>query len=157
MTKAQHIEWCAGFFEGEGWVCITRRQTNTGNVRHRLHCGITNTELALLEIFANNFGGSIRPCKGSALSKKPLWRWECYDSTAQAFLEVLLPHLRGLKGYAATQALLLRSRMRSDRKHRGKDGKIAPLSSEEVAVRDSIVIQMRAHTKKAVIAEAEGK
>lgn len=148
MTKVQHNEWCAGFFEGEGWICITRRNLKSGQIRFRIQAGITNTELPLLDIFQLNYGGNIRPCKGSALSKKALWRWECYDKTTEAFLENILPHLRGLKGYAATQALLLRSRMRFDRKKRSSDGRIAPLSQTEIYARDSIVINLKSVAKK---------
>lgn len=125
MTQpAKHLHaWTAGFFEGEGWCNVSKRQLKNG-LRYQLYCGITNTELVLPEKFMHLYGGRIRTCKGTALSRKPLWRREIYDRSAQAFLEAIEPFLFGKKTISFPEC-------------------------DEQAQRDAIIVDMRKHSKGA--------
>lgn len=83
MADAKHtLAWAAGFFEGEGWINIQRKEIK-GRVRHVLNSGITNTEIILLERFRIMFGGRVRPRPGTAISRKPLWEWRAEGLTAE--------------------------------------------------------------------------
>ncbi len=109
MSESRHtpsLEWCAGLFEGEGWLCLHRRKAKDRiKTRADLMVGMTNTECVLLEVLANRWGGRLRPRKGTALSRLPLFEWRLEGKKAEIVLLDLLPFLVGAKRSKAEAAL----------------------------------------------------
>lgn len=112
MSAAKHTEtlaWCAGIFEGEGWVCLHRRKPkDRPTPRADVMAGITNTDTALLQPFVDLWGGRLRPRKGTALSVKQVFEWRLEHRKAEAFLRDILPFVRGAKRVAIDAALVQR-------------------------------------------------
>jgi len=86
MSKID-FAYLAGFFDGEGCIQIT-------GDKYVLHCGITNTNKWVLELFRFNFSGSVAKKQTYQPNQQPLFRWFCSSTTARVFLETLLPYLK---------------------------------------------------------------
>ena len=89
------LAWMAGFFDGEGSVCILRTKA-TGTRRtpaYDLRISIGNTSEDALETFAQNFGAKIHTVRKQA-STKQQYRWHVCGERAAMVLRALLPFLR---------------------------------------------------------------
>jgi len=97
------LAYAAGFFDGEGTICINAIKPNIKNGRtilfHSLKVDIRNTDEDILIWFKKHFKGnikyySIEKLKGTTYnSKKPQWRWNVSSNQARDFLEAILPYL----------------------------------------------------------------
>lgn len=110
------LEWCAGLWEGEGWVSYKRRR---GGSSRDLCAGIANTDLALLAPFVARWGGRVRPRNGTALSRKQIYEWRRECRGAEAFLRDIQPFVIGAKAALVSAAMAHREqkkryRLRSD-------------------------------------------
>lgn len=91
------LEWIAGFFDGEGCICITK-----SNGYPFVQVIVTQKESMILEEIKNQHGGKIYFRKNPTGGVHQL----CFSRQAEAkeFLEAILPHLR-LKHLKAAEAL----------------------------------------------------
>ena len=142
-TETKHtIAWCAGLFEGEGWICAKITvPPDRPNRRFQAVIGITNTDVLLLAPFAERWGGRIRPRKGTALSRKPLFEWRIESFKADRFLREILPYLRGLKKAKVIATILLREQITQERLR--DTGKFLVWSKEEISCREKLVAQLK--------------
>lgn len=72
--------YAAGFFDGEGCISIG----NNGSIS----CGIVNTNIEILEMFKEIYGGSVSPRKQKVNKEQFVWR--VYGETAISFLETII-------------------------------------------------------------------
>ena len=91
------LAWMAGVFEGEGCIVIARQDHRArNNIHHGLLITLGNTDLALVEVFQHEFGGTFRefsPSNGTQLA----WQWRRSGKPAGRVLEIMLGHMRGRK------------------------------------------------------------
>ena len=84
------IEYLAGFFDGEGCICIRKIRDC-----YSIACHIECTDGDCLIEFSNRFGGTIfkRKPRPYGFGRKTMWRWNRYGKNASELLRSLLPYL----------------------------------------------------------------
>lgn len=90
--------YAAGFFDGEGNVCIARNlrggQERTHYV-HNMRVGASQREAATLFWLRDRWGGSVRPSQRKTPSGvRTYYVWGCFAIGAAAFLRDVLPYLQ---------------------------------------------------------------
>ena len=97
LNKIQ-LAYIAGILDGEGHISITRNMCRTcvRGYRHRVQIAITNSELKLMRILKNWFGGHIQNIQ---IDEKHNYRKQCYCWKQWAvneqleFLKLIEPYL----------------------------------------------------------------
>ena len=136
------LEWLAGFFDGEGCVCL-RRQTLRGEFKGwSLRVNVTQANLELISAIVHKFSASYGPYRKprSTRSGKESIVYECgwYGPNAKEFLLMLLP-LVVVKRQQVEIGLEYLSTLINNRTNGSKH------VPEEIATkRDSLVNRMRA-------------
>lgn len=92
MTDQSTLIYCAGYFDGEGCVSYSIQRSS-------LVVRIGSSDKEILEIFAAEFGGEVRPTFYKP-AKRQMYVWGIYNGKAQAFLLQILPWLKGKKQVA---------------------------------------------------------
>ena len=139
-TKFTDVVWCAGFFEGEGWIHLkVSHPTDRKLPRITVIAGITNTEIAHLRRFEFLWGGRIRPLKISKLGKKPIFEWRIEGAKVAPFLSSIEPFVFGEKRERLLRGLALRERMTMQGRARTGRGRIASMSGEEFLCRTNLI------------------
>lgn len=89
-TDIKLLSYLAGFFDGEGTVCISRRK-DKGRDSFDLRICVGQKDIRPLELFKKRFGGRIYVQR----RKGNLWiyQWECKYGKRD-FLKAMIPHLR---------------------------------------------------------------
>jgi hypothetical protein len=91
-----HPEYVAGFVDGEGYIGITRirRSDFTFGIEYRPVFRISNTNLKILEMLKEQFGGSIQ-CYPMNHQKnaKDIYVWTLQHGAVFDFLEIIGPFL----------------------------------------------------------------
>lgn len=86
------LSWAAGFFEGEGSVCVRRPSKRNWGTLAAL---VANTEPKYLELFRSRWGGSIHALRPSGSNSKAAFRWTISAKQAAKFLSDIQPHVIG--------------------------------------------------------------
>lgn len=130
LDRYEAVIWAAGFFDGEGCVCITRRLNRSGNAKvyHWLDISVYQNHSASLEELKALFGGSIG-------SEGRAWKWRACGPTAAAALREMLPYLR-VKRAQAEVAVSFQARKLSPKGHRPPDFDPGPDARDYAIVRD---------------------
>jgi hypothetical protein len=96
LTRDKRIsaDYLAGIFDGEGSVHChcklkARRKGKIDSFTGSVHCFITNTNLLLLEIISNNFGGHIRKMTPQP-GRKQGYRIEWHGAKADDLMKLML-------------------------------------------------------------------
>ncbi len=91
------MDYVAGFFDGEGCVCITKTHRKIRDTHeYVLSTGIGNTYAPILYYLKEEFGGYIHlnlSAKKRKATYKPFFQWHITGKKARCFLEKLLPYL----------------------------------------------------------------
>ena len=96
------LSYAAGFFDGEGHICISYRKANENAsskskyAKFHLIIQATQTSNEVIHWLADRFGGRARYqyCKRSYDDKMySRWAWECSTARAGAFLKAVRPYL----------------------------------------------------------------
>lgn len=127
------LAWCAGFFDGEGYVTISRRN-HKGYTGHYLRVGINHVAPEPLYKFVELFGGKLEyddKCKGN---RKPRYRWAKSTSSALSVLEQLEPYLLNKQNVVKIAREFQNTMTKSTKK----------LSDEVIEFRESCKLQMMA-------------
>lgn len=103
-------KWEAGFFDGEGHVCIT---SPCGRHSYSLRCGISNTRQDVLSDLCWQHGGIVQRLRPRTNKQKAGYAWTTSGPTAAKFLRRMLPHLR-LKKPQAKLGLQFQATMQVD-------------------------------------------
>jgi hypothetical protein len=87
------IEYLAGFFDGEGSICITGMGTKRkGAARLAVRCQVSNTNEVIVREFQRRWGGTVAERRQPAGSRRQ-WGWSISHRAGRAFLDELVPHL----------------------------------------------------------------
>ena len=82
-------EYAAGFFDGEGCVCVAKMNKPDGRSGYTAFMTITNNQLAPLQAIQERFGGRI-----NAKGKDRLgWVLQLTGHKSRLFAEAISPHL----------------------------------------------------------------
>lgn len=111
MLKNEDLAYFAGLFDGEGSVCLVRRQCEKDATPcYMLEAGVTNTCIAPLLELKHSFGGHISENRLDLnhLGKKRCWTWRVDAKKAAKFLTFIFPYLR-IKKKRTRYALMSRA------------------------------------------------
>lgn len=110
------VAYCAGFFDGEGSVGISKRKSKSSKRGYALELvvQISNTNKAALLLFQHHFGGWLMSFKSQ--SGRVIWRYGLGAKKAQALLEKLLPHLRIKRNQAVSAIEFQKNKKHCNRK-----------------------------------------
>jgi len=86
--------WAAGFFDGEGYISVRNRTTNTTKQKCiDVELVVSNTSEASIIRLQSLFGGYIQHFSPKKINLKPFWRWTGTPNIARIFLKATLPYL----------------------------------------------------------------
>jgi len=127
--------YVAGFFDGEGSIII-RRVKNKLSPAHKLVVELANTDLDLIHLLKDSFGGQVhqRKPRSPKHNRCDIWVIQCQQ--AAVFLRQILPYLRS-KRRQAEIAIALEYRLQAVNWR----GKLLPHS--EIAERDRMWQEIR--------------
>ena len=103
MSHAHDLAWCAGFFDGEGWITIQRRCQTYKDVKYEslyLRIGINHVAPEPLHEINRVLGGKLRFDKNSHLrnkdghNRKPRYAWTASCNEAKEILIQLMPYFK---------------------------------------------------------------
>lgn len=123
------LAYIAGFFDGEGCICIgkARKQPGYRNPIYTLYISIANTNRDVIDFIQSVFPASAvsRKRKEPKPHWKTIWVWNCSARQARKFLTFVLPYLR-VKFQQAELALEFQElKSRTGRSHKLTDGELA--------------------------------
>jgi hypothetical protein len=98
MSKSHEFAWCAGFFDGEGWVKIQKRGGNYWG--YYLRVGINHVKVDPLLEMQRVFGGNIRLDTNVIGNRKPRHVWTLSTKQAEFMLGCLLPYMKNKNNVA---------------------------------------------------------
>lgn len=145
----------AGFVDGEGMLTIVKqKRKHRPSPAFRAEISIVNTQRVALLPFQEEYGGEIQQYsetrRGSWKSEwSDAYAWLCPHSCAERFLTDLLPYLRLKSRNARIILRFLNKRNPHARKRRRGRGGSAPLSDEEIALRERLRHAIRILNRKA--------
>lgn len=96
MRNEFDLSYVAGFFDGEGSVCIAESHRKDRLVEYVLACGIGNTYFPILVFLKKRFGGTLHLNLSGQKRKehyKPFLQWYLSGNKAIKFLKTILPYL----------------------------------------------------------------
>lgn len=92
MIRKQTLAYLAGFFDGEGTICICRRHGGSRR-SFELRICVGQKDRKPLELFLKTFGGAIFLQRRHGIPL--LYQWDIGGSSKpRRFLEMMLPYLR---------------------------------------------------------------
>lgn len=83
MSQSVAIGYISGFFDGEGYIGIEKGKRDS----FQLHIANSNSNLDILKLYENNFGGEIRPVEDSKNKKN--FQWNIQNHDALRFLKTI--------------------------------------------------------------------
>ena len=119
MSNTHRIAWCAGFFDGEGYVTIQKRKAKAPNGKtytgHYLRIGINHVAPEPLYEIQKYLGGKVVLFTGVTGNRHPRHQWCLNCAEAAEGLKILLPYLIN-KGEVARIGLEFQDTMRAYKK-----------------------------------------
>ena len=94
MVTEQELAYVAGFFDGEGWVGISVRDSHKAYKYYVLDMTITNTNLEILEWIQECFGGYIVDKPKREVHHRQGHVWKTSANNALEFLSLIKPFVR---------------------------------------------------------------
>jgi hypothetical protein len=79
MPSTEELAWAAGFFDGEGCVVFT--------------ASTCQVDYDTIKKFVDIIETGVLRGPFSKPNRKPIYRWYCYDSNVDRFIEKLRPYL----------------------------------------------------------------
>lgn len=98
MSSAHNLAWCAGFFDGEGFVTIQKRKSTVNGRTYEsfyLRIGVNHVAIEPLEELKKLLGGTIRKQLGTPIGNRKLrhsWQMSCVQ--AKEALTKMMPYFR---------------------------------------------------------------
>lgn len=137
MSHTHKIAWCAGFFDGEGYVTIQRRNCKAKNGKvytgHYLRIGINHVAPEPLYEIQKHLGGKVVLFSGVTGNRHPRHQWCLNCKSAEEGLKILRPYLIN-KCEVADIALEFQGTMQSH-----KQAVPEELTVKREAIRDKII------------------
>jgi hypothetical protein len=124
MDRKLRIAWAAGFFDGEGYVGISKRVTTYKGKKYEslyVRIGINHVAPEPLEEMIRLFGGTLRkqPIEKVVGNRKPRHQWKITTEKANNALLEMLPYMVN-KQYVASLAIDFQKTMNCQRTRWGK-------------------------------------
>jgi uncharacterized protein YdgA (DUF945 family) len=116
MSRTHDVAWAAGFFDGEGFVTIQKRNTKAQNGKryesYYLRIGVNHVAPEPLNELLRIFGGTLRKQNLHTVlgNRKPRHTWQLSCSQAKEALVQMMPYLRN-KNKAAELGIELQNTM----------------------------------------------
>lgn len=139
MNNIQATDWAyaAGFFEGEGHICIRKPKQDRRSPSYRLEVEISNTDPIPIQWLQETFGGTTRVVEKGGRNR-PLHHWKLIQAgNLTAFLGGIFPYLK-FKERQVAIGLTFRTTV-DPMRHK-------PLSEEEVELRERLRLSLRGLT-----------
>lgn len=124
MSRAHDLAWCAGFFDGEGYVTIQRRTSKYKDKvyhSHYLRIGINHVAPEPLLEMSRVFGGKIKLDDYNIVGNRKsrhIWMLSC--TQAESALTQMMPYFKN-KNKAAELGLELQQTMSKSKENIGED------------------------------------
>ncbi len=121
MSRTHDVAWAAGFFDGEGYVTIQKRNSKAPSGKryqsYYLRIGINHVAVEPLHEMIRIFGGTLRKqsLHTVAGNRKPRHAWQLSCSQAKEALITMMPYFRN-KQKAAELGIELQNTMGSTAK-----------------------------------------
>ena len=102
MSRTHEVAWAAGFFDGEGYIVIQKRN-HASYTGYYLRIGTNHVAPEPLIEFQRLFGGSIEKQSPEKVigNRKPRHRWVTSTANAADVLKQLMPFLKNKSKVAA--------------------------------------------------------
>jgi hypothetical protein len=111
MATTQDKIYAAGFFDGEGNVCLIKPSGSRSRPSYRLlSVNVTQASKPVIDWFQSLWGGGVHYRKPTGRTKKPAWQISITGVRAERFLEDILPYLKVKKESAAEKLNRWKSR-----------------------------------------------
>jgi hypothetical protein len=125
MSNAHKLAWCAGFFDGEGFVTIQKRNSKVNDKVYEsfyLRIGINHVKVDPLLEMQKILGGTIRKQNPEKIigNRKQRHSWQMSCSQAKEALIKMMPYFRN-KQEVAELGIELQNTMQGDKKKLSKD------------------------------------
>ena len=120
MSRTHDVAWAAGFFDGEGFVTIQKRNTKAKSGKryesYYLRIGINHVAVEPLKEIQRILGGTIRQQTAHTVvgNRKQRHSWQMSCSQAKEALIILMPYFRN-KQKAAEIGIELQNTMAKDK------------------------------------------
>lgn len=106
MTREERIIWAAGFFDGEGCICITNRVRPGGTVNQHVQMSVAQKVREPLDILVELWGGKVYVAKWK---NSQGFQWHMSHKRIEEPLFDMLPYLV-VKRAKAEEALAFRAK-----------------------------------------------
>jgi len=118
MLTETEKAYLAGFFDGDGCVNISVRQSQThATPSHYLQVIFSQCDQPFLERWCEKVGmGRVYVNSGRPIGNKELWHWRLYDRQAEKMLKMMLPYLDIKKEQAEIALSFMRTKGRGGRR-----------------------------------------
>ncbi len=115
MSRAHDLAWCAGFFDGEGFVTIQERKSTVNGKVYRgyyLRIGVNHVAPEPLLELKRVFGGTIRQQSNHTVvgNRKQRHSWQMSCSQAKEALIQMMPYFKN-KNKVAELGIALQNTM----------------------------------------------
>ena len=126
MSRAHELAWCAGFFDGEGFVTIQKRNTKAKNGKRYtsfyLRIGVNHVSVDPLLELVRILGGTIRQQSKHTIvgNRKQRHSWQMSCNQASEALKQMMPYFRN-KQKVAELGIELQNTMQSNKKQTPED------------------------------------
>jgi hypothetical protein len=142
MLLTETLIYLAGYFDGEGSVCM---QISNKNYRcPSLKICVFSGDKEVVELFGATFGGNVHQVKPRGNDKRQVYSWTACGSKAQAILKQLLPFLIAKKKPAEMVMGLSFITVRNGKRPH-------TLDSVEVVIRTQVAKQLSAYNNRVTI------
>ena len=142
MTKREKLIYCAGFFDGEGCISLskpvnTNKKYSTGKTfgGYQLQIIVAQRDRRPIDLLVSLFGGNLHPTKAN--NGSTYWYWRLANQKALAFLRMISPFLIA-KQKASEVAILFQEYLNDTRPHRSQ-----ARTSEQIDLLDTLYLAMR--------------
>ena len=114
------LAYMAGFFDGEGCVCITPigRVTSRQSQTFSMRAQVVSTNKEIIELWKDSFGGDIKSRKIGG-NRQACWVWRISAKQAAVVLGLMLPYLKIKKPQAQRAIEFQEHKTRGGRKGLG--------------------------------------
>lgn len=125
MSTAHKLAWCAGFFDGEGFVTIQKRNSKVNGKYYEsfyLRIGINHVKIDPLIEMQKILGGTIREQNPDKVigNRKQRHSWQMSCSQAKEALIKMMPYFRN-KQEVAELGIELQNTMQENKKKTTED------------------------------------
>jgi LAGLIDADG endonuclease len=142
--------YCAGFFDADGSICISRVARGQYSENHRLIIDLAQhiDRIDILQEFQRAYGGAVRVKRQNRASYTPLaqianWHLQRREDVEE-FLRAISPYLRCKRLQAEIALEFLAEAKTSDYiRVNGRLGGRSRLTPEQIAVREALRVRMR--------------